>query len=277
MITIKKDPGYQPLWRPELTSTSYHEDKTAIGSSTLKTILKSPKNFRVAYEEPKADSEAFRFGRMFHEALLEPEYFASTYVQEPQLDARTKAGKEQRAIFAASILPNQSTISAQEFEKITGMVESVKTHENYEYLKNGIAERAGYYADPKTGILCKVKPDYFNPEYNMIIDVKTTQDCDKDQFARDIVKFRYDFQMAMYLQGTEFIENKPVKYGLFVVVEKTYPYMCAFYLVDKNMREHGHGLYETALSRLSTCIDTDTWSPYQTSYEEIALPTWALK
>ena len=277
MINIIRDKEFKPIWRQSVNSEAYHQDKTAIGSTTLKTILKSPKHFLASYTEVKQDTEAFRFGRMFHEALLEPHHFTENYKIEPVVDMRTKLGKETRAEFEATLKPHQGRITQIEFDKIQAMIAAIQAHKDYKFLQGGIAECAGYYADPETGILCKVRPDYFNPEYNLLVDIKTTQDCNRESFAKDIAKFRYQFQMGMYLEGVEQIMGIPVSHGMYVVVEKTFPYQCAFYRVDDIMRQQGVTQYRRALDTLATCMETNTWSPYQTDYQTISLPTWAIE
>ena len=58
-----------------MTNEAYHES-SAIGSSDLKLILKSPAHYKYEKENPSDPTPAMQFGTACHQALLEPKLFA---------------------------------------------------------------------------------------------------------------------------------------------------------------------------------------------------------
>ena len=77
-----------------ITDDNYFEDKEYISSSMIKQALQgSKKQFDYAMEQT-LESEALLVGSAFHAMMLEPDNYKKLYAFEPNMDRRTKAGKE---------------------------------------------------------------------------------------------------------------------------------------------------------------------------------------
>lgn len=61
--------------------------------------------------------------------------------------------------------------------------------------------------DEETGELCRIRPDKWLNEHNVIVDVKKV--ADMDRFARHIEEFRYHVQDAMYREGAMRVTGQP--------------------------------------------------------------------
>ena len=280
---------FQPMWRPELDNTEYHQDKSSVGSSVLKTILKSPATFyahHVLGLAERDETEALRIGRALHMALLEPALFQKTYVRIPEFTGKTRDGRDsaqsaearaRRQEWRDSLPKDAIQLSESEFGTLMGMIHSVMKHQDaLNILRYGVPERAGYYRDPQTGILCRIKPDLFHSGAMGLIDIKTTDDVSYDRFGRKIFQYGYDFQMAMYCEGIYQITGKRVEFPLLLAVEKKPPYEVAVYQADNALLAHGLERDRYALSRLKECLQTKTWPSYQENVQVISLPKWAI-
>ena len=84
-----------------MTEKEYNQ-AAGVRRSDLWRIHDSPEKFKWFLDHPEPQSPAFAFGSMVHKLLLEPETFDEEYAVAPEVDKRTKAGKEAWAAFCAS-------------------------------------------------------------------------------------------------------------------------------------------------------------------------------
>ena len=103
----------------ELPNKEYRA-KDGVSSTDLKRIAKSPAHFRYWKDNPQEDTPALLFGRAVHKYALEKDDFFSEFAVAPNVDRRTKAGKEEFALFEAECV-GKDVITADDFEKIKEM------------------------------------------------------------------------------------------------------------------------------------------------------------
>jgi hypothetical protein len=103
-----------------------YNDLDAIRSHDLTSFIKDPYTWK--YEE-KPDSEASFFveGRLQHCLFLEPHVFHDEFVVAPQVDKRTKAGKEAYEDFMASV-NGRSVVSQDLYDSCQRRVEMLSNH-----------------------------------------------------------------------------------------------------------------------------------------------------
>lgn len=267
---------FTPHWDLTLSNDAYHSDKTAISSTSLRRILRSPYSFLAGQAAAVQETNAMNFGSAVHMALLEPEIFYNKYVVMPPFEGIGSVKK--RADWRLGLEKDAIILKQEEYNDLQEMINSVLRHKDAcNILKNGKAEMSGYYADPETGIKCRIRPDFFCEGHMALVDVKTTKSVEASEFSKAIWNYRYDFQCAMYCEGIRLITGKKVEYPLFIVLEKQPPFECAVYMADPGMLLKGEMDYRMALNRLRVCIDTQSWDTYQSRIQPISLPTWALK
>lgn len=262
---------FTPHWALELTNEQYHADKTAVSSTGLRKLLKSPYAFMNQSVETTA---AMAFGSAVHLAVLEPKEFENRFILEPKFSGTgsVKAREEFRNAHKDAVILKQDA-----YEDLMRMLESVLSHREANHIiKNSKVEQSGYYRDPETGIKCRIRTDFFWENMMILGDLKTTQeDCSRDSFSKAIYHFRYDIQIYMYCLGIELITGKKVENALFLAVEKTNHYEVALYEADEALLFKGKTDYELLMKRLKTCIDTNRWDRYQQKHQSIGLPHWA--
>lgn len=111
----------------------------------------------------------------------------------------------------------------------------------------------GYSQDAKTGVYCRIRPDFLRIDDGMIVDLKTSIDASAKGFRSSIQKFGYSFQAAMYSAGFEAITGEPLQHFLFAVVEKSPPFAAAVYRLDETALAVGRKQYRKALRLFADC------------------------
>lgn len=267
--------NFTPHFIEDLQAEQYHADKTAISSTALKKLLKSPKTFLHHYNEPPMErTAAMTFGEALHMALLEPERFQSEVQVEESFSG--KGSREAKKEWLESLNPSVVLLSEKEYDSVLRMRDSAYHRKDVRtFLQSGQSEISGYYRDPVTGIKCKVRIDHYNAALNGFIDLKTCLDCSQAEFSKTIWNYRYDIQMAMYQEGLQIIGGKPLDYAMFLAIEKTAPYEVAFYMADEGVLGKGQEDYRKCMNLLSECLNDKRWAAYQSAYDTVYLPHWA--
>lgn len=271
--------NWAPFWDLTLSNEQYHSDRTAVSSSNLKIIVeKSPKAFLMGHNGllRRGESTAFRIGSALHMAILEPELFKKSFVIQPKFSGTGMMAA--KADWRLGIKHDAVILKQEEYDDLQEMINSVLSHQDAcNILKDGKTEQSGYFRDVDTGIKCRIRPDFLHFGHMALLDVKTTTDVRASEFMKSIWNYRYDFQMAMYVEGIQLITGKPVQYPLMLAIEKKPPFECAMYLCDEAMMTKGLQDFKLATSRLKECIDNAMFESYQRKIQPISLPHWALK
>ena len=137
-----------------------YESMPGIRRSDLWYINKSPMHFKYHMENPEEPTPALLFGIAAHKMILEPGSFSDEFAIAPQVDRRTKEGKQIWAEFCDECNDNDLTvISKDDFEKICTMDDAIDLNPAARQLLTGDHEQIFTWTDPQTGEECKVKVD----------------------------------------------------------------------------------------------------------------------
>lgn len=266
---------YVSQWIDGITDEIYHSDTSAVSSTRLKRILKSPMSYRHSLVETPKDSDAMQLGRLVHQAILEPHRFNPVVM--PELgDMRSSKNRELRDAWLREH-DGKLILDAKTHEQVSGIRDQVLRHKYVQALLiGGRYEVAGYYRDRETGLKCRIKPDVWNPRRELLIDIKTTRDCRERDFMRAIAEYGYHFQMAMYGTGIFEITGKRPEYYVWIAVETQAPYEVSVHVADPGVIVKGLELYERAILKLKQCIEKNDWPGMQERLSIINLPAWAL-
>jgi hypothetical protein len=253
----------------------YHARKLGVvNKSALDKIHKTPAHYR-AWVDWSQDEEtpALAFGKALHCAVLEPEVFALRYVVQPGFgDLRTKEGKVARDAWLANNA-SKIAITAEDAKRIDGIRASLAAHPKAALLIGGQSEVTLRWDDADTGLPCKARADYYRPDLDACIDLKTTIDASPDGFAKSCANYRYHVQQAHYSEGFVAI-GKPLDAFVFVAVEKDPPYACAFYVLDAEGEEMGVAARRADMDRFAECMNTGEFPSYDTGIIQLTLPRW---
>ena len=262
-----------------MTEKEYRQHP-AISRSELWHIRESPQKFKYYKENPPEPTPSLLFGQVFHKMLLEPVTFDDEFVVAPEVNRRTKDGKQMLEDFVADH-EKQTIIPEEMYAKANEMCEAVKREPLAVKLLNGAAEVPFFWTDEMTGEDCKCRVDVLNTSYSqpIIVDVKTTADASTDSFIRSAINYGYDFQAAMYFNGVaKNIGKKPL--FVFIAVEKEPPYAVNILQADELMLQRGYDLFREYIGIYHDCKVSGNWYGYLGRLNQInnlALPSYLAK
>lgn len=121
--------------------------------------------------------KAFKFGQLFHSAILEPDDFACT-------TASCEEDQQQR-------------------DQAHQLARVIKRHRYSRHvLYRGVPELSHFATHEETGLLVKVRPDLLidSPKRTRrtVVDFKTTSASNEQRFLDTILEYGYDRQAALY-------------------------------------------------------------------------------
>lgn len=261
-----------------MTIKEYHEHP-ALSRSRLWLLHESPQKFKWAEEHPEPPSPAFRLGAAFHKLALEPETFDNEYVVAPTIDRRTKDGKVLWEKFTQdSAEMGKELLNVDEMEVIAAMRESLMANPTARVLiEKGQKEQSFFWKEPNTGIEMKCRPDVLlTDDLKVIADLKSCSSADTEAFTRDVLRYGYDVQAALYTEGVQ--QSHPGKYAfIFIAVEKTPPYAVNVLETDSLVIDYGYIRYRELLDTYAECLNTGNWYGFngaENIMNKIELPAW---
>ena len=253
-----------------MSNEEYHAHP-ALGSSSLKQLLKSPYKF---FQGIKINqTKAMVIGSTVHKLVLEPQDFDKEFIVCPKFDLRTNNGKFAKAQFE-EMSEGKTIIDEVDFEVAKSCAKALLTQAK-PFLSNGVAEMS-FFAE-LDGVEVKCRPDYLIKELGIVADVKVVEDASPDAFTKSVANFGYYLQSALYkyVLGQNGIE---VNKFLFIAVEKSEPNMIGIYELSHVAEEFGLNEARRAIE-LYKRPDDFSKPLYKNAKENSAiqtleLPTW---
>ena len=252
-----------------------------ISRSELWQLRESPEKFKWTQEHPEEPTPSLIFGSLVHKLLLEPETFDDDFAIIPDVDRRTKAGKEAYNAFLSGF-SERYIISHSDYEKALQMANKAKqTPFVSKLLDNGKHEVAYYWEDDLTKELCKVRLDCVSEVggKKIIVDYKTTANASTESFMRSAINYGYDFQAAMYCEGYEKSTGKKPLF-VFIAQEKEPPYAVNILQADEYFLKRGYDVFRELIGVYHDCKESGNWYGYLGAYDVInnlSLPSYLAK
>ena len=252
----------------DLTSEAYHADRSAVSKGWLDKIDRSPAHLKAYFEGEANETPALLLGRLVHSAVLEPDLLDDEYIVPPNINRRTKAGKEEHAEFEKTN-EHKTVITADQLKLSKAIRDSVYRNKAAKALLcDGDPEATVVWENPETGERCKARADWLRE--NVIVDVKTTMDARPEAFAKSIANYRYDVSTVHYEEGFDLSRY------VFIAVEKEPPYGVAVYAADDLIRARGKKARDKNLRTYAECKAANEWPGYEEVIKTIHLPRWAV-
>lgn len=235
-----------------------------LSSSALKAFAKSPNHYLQYVSGEIEPTPAMTFGSAFHCFILEADEFEDRYAVAPQVDRRTKAGKEVWNAFVEGVT-GREVLTQQDMGLILDMEAAIRQHEPAQKLLKGCVQFELMTDDKIAGVNFRGIADGLSSTF--VLDLKTCQDASPEAFERTAYQSFYHEQAAAYqmLFGVDRF--------YWIAVEKTAPYNVAVYMQSQEA-------YLKASHRLKNLIQAwDEWDgkpcSYGTEIFELNLPRWA--
>lgn len=265
-----------------ISNEQYHNDRTWLSSSQIKTALSSAhdfKHFVIDGKGKKQTSESKNFGSITHKLVLEePDFFNEYYVADHSgLDMRTKIGKEkmeEHKMLAGSKI----VISKEDFDKACMCRDSVMKHPDARrYLElPGLSEASAYaiidHTLPSGEVVpfkTRVRPDRL-AHGHAILDLKTSKNASKDSFSKDALAdwgYGYDVSAALYTRVIAKLTGEILPF-IFIVVKNDEPYSCAVYKLKDESMKRGEARLNRCLNTIILAERAGVWE-FQKEMEEI--------
>lgn len=214
----------------------------ACHKSALKHV-KTAKHLNM-FQAKGIDSDALRFGKIFHTALLEPDLMDDYEIYDEQnwipkqehpekmsQNDQKKKWKEERELYYKN---------ADEKEAIEKMVTAV--HKNplaSKYLEGDIkTEPSLFWDDPKLKLKCKTRLDILRSD-DIIVEVKTDVDPEPEAFGKKVYNMNYHVGAWFNREGFRNVFGRDIKGYVYIVVEKGEPHSVAVYMMSAHDFEKG--------------------------------------
>lgn len=254
----------------DLESEAYHK-APGVSKSGLDRFSRSPAHYMAYLQGQTKETDALRFGRLFHRYILEPDSCRLAVWDGPARN--TKEGKAAWAEFLDKFAGCE-VVSAEDHAKLTGMRDAVYAHPAARDLLSipGRSELSRWSYDPASGELCKCRPDRLL-DIGMALDLKSTENASPKAFAKSCADYRYHVQAAYYPDVLDLDEKR----FPFIAVEKSAPYAVGVYELSPEDVEMGRYLYQRDLLKISECKISKSWPAYSEQIEPLTLPAWATK
>lgn len=255
--------------------------KPGIRRSDLWKMNESPEKYKWFLENPMEPTPALTFGTSAHKYVLEMDHFFDEFAVAPEVDRRTKAGKEEWEAFVKES-GDRTVISMADFDDIRTMrwvIAGNRIAKELLLTGEGETEKAYFWTDPETGEKCKVKCDRVAvlDGKTYVVDYKTTASAQTDRFCNEMYKYGYHVQAAMYTEGLQIAMGLKERPGfVFVAQEKKAPYSVNVIEVTEDVMNYGDAVYHKLLNRVHECEEMDDWPGYCDGelMNETSLPGW---
>ena len=263
-----------------LPALAYHSDD-AVGSSLARKLQSStPMHAKEMMETPMS-SPALAAGSAVHAGILEPENDLAQAVVSPDVDKRTKAGKEEYATFAA-LNEGRCIITPDQAQQVDGMIAACNRDWRIKHCLSACKKREVSVFGEIGGFPAKARLDAWNG-HGMVCDLKSTRDLACD-FEKSIANFGYGLQAAWYravLRSAMESSGRmlPDDFSfVFLVVESVAPFGTAVYRMSDEVMD----CYSERLPELQKlwwkCVVENKYPGWpQDDVVDIGLPAWALK
>lgn len=237
--------------------------------SKLKNMLRSPLSYRWHADNPMVPTPAMQLGTAAHRAVLEPERTGdfAVWTGGRRYGAEWDAFKIQHT--------GQQILTEEERDYVAGMCAAV--HKNAtarRFLKMGESELCAVWTDPAAQRPFKARLDRFDPEGNLLIDLKSTRDSRPFRFGADAYRLGYHIQFSLYSDGIYYLTGNLPKVVV-IAVENKPPHETVVYHVPSDILQQGKEDCSRLLLRLAECERTNTWPPDIEGEAELSLPSYA--
>lgn len=259
----------------KLPAVEYHKISETMSASKIKDLLDQSVSDYHFYRKhikrdlPQKTSAAFDVGSALHCLILEPELYAAGFATAPEVDRRTKEGKEIWQRFTE--LSEGKTVLTQEQSALVNQMAMVIEKNKYaQALLQGTHKEVSGFHRIDDSLILKGRADAIS-HGNYIVDVKTVEDASPSGFATACAKYRYDVQDWFYKKifgCDEFI---------FICVSKAEPFEVGIYKLNDEFIAKANEQIPFALERYKDLISSKEFGSFtdgDSPIIELAPPSW---
>lgn len=266
------------VYYDEPEETYFKREAFVASNSTLRMIDGNVPRYYKAWldgELEESASEVFDLGKALHMRVLEPAKFETTYIDLDRFgDMRSSRNRAARDEFIA-LNPGVVAIKQKQLDAIAKMYDSLMRRPLVEaILSLGKREVVIRWVDPDTGLMCKCRVDFYDEKFAFAMDLKSVLSASHWDFGRSMYSYGYHTQHCMYSNACR-AHNLPLRGFMFLLVEKTPPYLSALRKVDAAGEERGFQQLAARMAKLKAIKDSGRFDGYPDEVEDQHLPGYA--
>ena len=220
-------------------------------SHDLTTIIKCPYTWK--NQTHNSESPALLEGRVQHTCFLEHHKFEDEFIFIPDINRRTKAGKEEYEDWLTTV-GDKTPIKPELYETCMERREIVK-----DFIPKPEHRVELTLCFMWNGEQCKGKLDWHTG--TDVWDLKTCRDASPRGFKSAINSFRYFQQAAFYVRACRAVGLQTEKF-YFLAQEKAHPYPFGVYTLSEEAIAYGDEKNEQALAMGIKCRESGEYKPY---------------
>jgi hypothetical protein len=245
----------------------------ALSSTGARLILDSPARFHYRQTHPEPITRAFDVGSAVHAKVLGVGAAIAVIPDEILASNGAASTASAKAFIEDARAAGLTPVKAAVAEEIDAMSEAALTHPTARALfeQPGIPEASLFATDPETGVEIRARFDFWAP---ISVDLKTTATlASKSGFEKAVANHGYDVQQEHYGDTEKLItgERRPF---VFVVVEKTPPYLVGVHQLDREFVEIGRKKAARARRIFAECTASGVWPGYPPEVQLLSPPLY---
>lgn len=256
-------------WKPKkgfndnVSNEDYHDNRTHVSSSVLKTIYASLEDYKDQYIDGNfklfANQEALDFGSYVHALILEPHLVKEEFhIYNSDRDGKWNDFRE------SGIAKDKIIITQSQDDMAKDLINNfnnkhVITKEGKEvsiasFFSEGIAEQT--LCTSINGVKVKVRFDYLKEEEGQISDIKTTSSKVKTKKEAEKVcrTWGYDVSAALYVDAVSKVTGK--KYDFYFCFLSKKDKGVTIFKASEQMLSTGRAKYKEAIKKLKEARKT---------------------
>lgn len=244
----------------------------AINFSSLKSMKKSPKQFKHDLDNGIVDSTGKALGRATHTAVLEPDKFNDEYAI---FDGKIRKGEDWKQFQKEH--GHKTILKREEAEHCLEIAREVRAnHVAAYYLSKGTAEKTLVWKDKVTGLDCKARVDFLSEVDNKLtlVDLKGCRNVQAESFRIEAGKNGYHRQLAFYQQGIAENYNGLVVDCVIIAVEFNAPFDCAVFKLEEEALIAGAHDNAEFLQKVASCQIDNRWPGCYSTIQDLVLRRW---
>lgn len=253
----------------ELSEPEYRA-MPAVNWSTLKHMNISPLQYQWELKNGGRSTSAMGLGTVEHLAVLTPEQFIGHTAIFTEANRGTKGFDK----FAAAN-DNKIPVTPEEHAMIMLHIKRFRDNESFETITyDAKIEQCMRWTDPKTGLICKCRPDMFNDV--SLTDLKTTRHVEDDLWWWDFKKKRYHAQFAFYHDALRLLDGRD-RTCVVVKLETEPAYDVVYYPLPDQAIIEGRAHYQRLMRELRDCIQVNAWPGKCDELAPVKFNNWVIE
>lgn len=232
-----------------------------INFSKFKHFLDSPYHFKknLTKEEDEEEKSALKIGLAVHCLSLQPQFFSDKFAVSIDVDRRTNEGKRIWKDFCDNNV-GKTVLTGKEFDVVVNCCKAIEGNKFFMDIKNMSSTIFEAGANTEIyGSKIKGRIDMFNPERNIILDIKTCSEIPSVKNIRKAVyKNKYYLQAFFYKSIVHGVTDSNPEF-VFMFVDKKNFNSVGLAKIGPEFLNRAAEEINVALCRFENCKHHDIW------------------